>query len=156
MFDVAWAEQKSLVNIHLHKLIQVEYHKEVRVITRLIKYQYTAFLGIQIFLILEIRCAGDRLCIIMSYKYRNSHYKDKALWLPSHLGNGLTNSKITINVRHTNPSMTKKTTNFTHRIGFSLALLMFCRWRHNRLLVTSLLPDTCRATYTRRWKVIPV
>ena len=38
-----------------------------------------------------------------------------------------------------------------HRPRFPLPLFMFCWWRHNRLLMTSLLPDNCDAT---TWQVI--
>ena len=45
----------------------------------------------------------------------------------------------------TNPSMTIKSTSFTHRPRVSLAYFSFCWGRHNRLLMTSLWPDNCDA-----------
>ena len=41
--------------------------------------------------------------------------------------------------------MTINTTGFTHRPRVSLARFSFCWWRHNRLLMTSQLPDNCDA-----------
>ena len=41
--------------------------------------------------------------------------------------------------------MTIKTTIFTNRPHVSLARFLFCRWRHNRLLITSQWPDNCDA-----------
>ena len=46
----------------------------------------------------------------------------------------------------TNPSMTMKTTIFTHHSCVSLARFAFCWWRHNRLLMTSQRPDNCDAS----------
>ena len=45
----------------------------------------------------------------------------------------------------TNPSMTIKTTIFTHRFRVSLARLTFCWWHHNRFLMMSQWPDSCDA-----------
>ena len=51
----------------------------------------------------------------------------------------------------TDPKMMMKTTIFTHHPVVSLALLSFCWWRHNRLLMTSQWPDNCD---TITWIVI--
>ena len=45
----------------------------------------------------------------------------------------------------TYPSMTIKTTIFTHRVRVSLARFTFCWWHHNRFLVMSQWPDSCDA-----------
>ena len=45
----------------------------------------------------------------------------------------------------TNPHMTIKTTIFTHRPRVSLVRSLFCRWRHNRLLMTSQQRNNCDA-----------
>ena len=44
-----------------------------------------------------------------------------------------------------NPQMTIKTTIFTHRPRVSLTRFSFCRWRHNRFLMTSQWPNNCVA-----------
>ena len=53
--------------------------------------------------------------------------------------------------RHTNPQTMKTTTVLAHRHNLSLALMTFCRWRHNWLLMTSQLRDNCDAS---TWIVI--
>ena len=50
-----------------------------------------------------------------------------------------------------NPSMTMKTTIFSHCPRVSLARFLFCWWRHNWLLMTSQWPDNCDAI---TWTVI--
>ena len=47
--------------------------------------------------------------------------------------------------RHNDEKMTIKMTIFTHRPRASLAGFALCWWRHNRLLMTSQLPDNCDA-----------
>ena len=53
--------------------------------------------------------------------------------------------------RYKNQSMMMNTAILIHRLHFPLPLFMLCWWRHNRLLMTSQLPDNCDAT---TWQVI--
>ena len=103
-------------------------------------------------------------------RYRIMHVLEGCfdVYFPSYEATRETDSKITLEGSHeqfltrihalyhflhdtTKPSMTIKTTIFTHRPCVSFAYVAFCLWRHDRLRITSQWPDNCDAS---TWQVI--